>query len=128
MPGRGTGQAWGHGCSPEPARVDVVGWEAVLDHGAGGQLHGAARLARSCARPAVCAGVARSPRCTVSALLSWARGSRGPLSPAGLASKLGLAVSAGCPAAVLGSSFSARAAVGGDGSAWRGRAGRAPVW
>src|SRR5215469_9258202 len=30
--------------------------------------------------------------------------SHGPLSPAGLASSVGLAVSAGCPAAVLGSS------------------------
>jgi len=36
----------------------VVGWAAVLGHGAGGQRHGAAGLARSCARPG-CAGQVR---------------------------------------------------------------------
>jgi len=45
----------------QPFRRGAVGWEAVLDHGAGGQPHGAARLARSCARPGVCAGVAGRP-------------------------------------------------------------------
>jgi hypothetical protein len=34
--------------------------------------------------------------------LSWVRGGRGRLSPAGLASSAGLAVSAGCPATVWG--------------------------
>ena len=65
---------------------------------------------------------------TVRVRLSWARGSHGPLSPAGLASNVGLAVSAGCPAAVWVVLFSARAAVGGDCSAWRCRARRAQVW
>jgi len=55
----------GHGCSPEPARVGVVGWEAVLDHGAGGQPHGAARLARSRARPGCALGCPGPPGCTV---------------------------------------------------------------
>src|SRR6185312_12425645 len=78
----GAGQAWGHDCSPEAARVGMVGWEAVLDPGAGGRPDGTAH---------VHGGVR----------LSWVPGSHGLLSSAGLASNAGLAVSPGCPAAVL---------------------------
>src|SRR6185312_10542261 len=60
----------------------MVGWEAVLDPGAGGRPDGTAH---------VHGGVR----------LSWVPGSHGLLSSAGLASNAGLAVSPGCPAAVL---------------------------
>ena len=62
MPGRGHRAGMGHGCSPEPARVGVVGWEAVLGHGAGGQppWRGPAGTFARTAR--VCAGVPRPAR------------------------------------------------------------------
>src|SRR5215472_10808849 len=52
-----------------------------------------------------CAGVARPARVHREGACAGVRGSHGPLPPAGLASTAGLAVSAGCLAAVWGSSF-----------------------
>src|SRR5215472_1417629 len=111
-----------HGCSPEPARVGVVGWEAVLGprcrrsapwRGPAGTF---VRTARGVRWGGQVAQVHREGPCVVGARESWTV----------VAGRSSIERGIGCLCWVLfvlgvlrrfGQFFSARAAVAGDGSA-----------